>query len=67
LTNTPYYDAEATVSPKGDKIVFTSLRTGDLELFTMNLDGSDVKQITFDLDMMEVLFLSGWFKKLFSD
>ena len=49
LTNTPYYDAEATVSPKGDKIVFTSLRTGDLELFTMNLDGSDVKQITFDL------------------
>ncbi len=49
LTDEPGYDAEATVSPKGDKIVFTSLRTGDLELYTMNLDGSDVKQITFDL------------------
>ena len=49
LTDEPGYDAEATVSPKGDKIVFTSIRTGDLELYTMNLDGSDVKQITFDL------------------
>lgn len=49
LTDYEGYDAEATVSPKGDKIVFTSLRTGDLELFTMNIDGSDVKQITFEL------------------
>ena len=46
LTNEEGYDAEATVSPKGDKIVFTSNRSGDLELYTMNLDGSDVKQIT---------------------
>jgi TolB protein len=46
LTDNHFYDAEATVSPKGDKIIFTSDRTGDLELFTMNLDGSDVKQIT---------------------
>jgi Tol biopolymer transport system component len=49
LTDFEGYDAEATVSPQGDKIVFTSLRTGDLELFTMNVDGSDVKQITFEL------------------
>ncbi len=49
LTDNPGYDAEATVSPKGDLIVFTSMRTGDLELFTMRLDGSDVRQITFDL------------------
>ena len=41
----PGYDAEATVSPQGDKIVFTSTRTGDLELFTMNVDGSDVQQV----------------------
>ena len=46
LTEHIGYDAEATVSPKGDKIVFTSDRSGDLELFTMNLDGSDVRQIT---------------------
>lgn len=49
LTNEPGYDAEATVSPTGDKIVFTSMRSGDLELYTMNLDGSHVKQITSEL------------------
>jgi len=49
LTNEPGYDAEATVSPKGDKIVFTSTRSGDLELYTMNLDGTEVLQITDEL------------------
>ena len=46
LTNTPGYDAEATVSPRGDRMVFTSMRSGDLELYTCALDGSDVRQIT---------------------
>jgi Tol biopolymer transport system component len=46
LTSTPGYDAEATVSPTGDKIVFTSVRSGDLELYSMNLDGSNVTQLT---------------------
>ncbi len=46
LSNSPGYDAEATVSPKGDRIVFTSTRDGDLDLYTMNLDGSDVKRVT---------------------
>lgn len=49
LVQQPGYDAEATVSPKGDKIVFTSDRSGDLELYTMDIDGSNVKQITFEL------------------
>lgn len=49
LTNTPGYDAEAVVSPKGDKILFTSTRNGDLDLYTMDLDGKNVKQITFEL------------------
>lgn len=49
LTNEKGYDAEATVSPKGDKIVFTSTRNGDIDLYTMNIDGSEVKQITFEL------------------
>ena len=49
LTTEKGYDAEATVSPQGDKIVFTSTRSGDLELYTMNLDGTDVKQITNEL------------------
>ncbi|MCS6808514.1 MAG: hypothetical protein RML40_07055 [Bacteroidota bacterium] len=49
LTTSPGYDAEATVSPKGDKIVFTSDRSGDLELWTMNTDGTDQRQITTGL------------------
>jgi Tol biopolymer transport system component len=44
--NSSYYDAEATVSPKGDRIVFTSTRSGDVDLYSMNIDGSDVKQLT---------------------
>lgn len=54
LTNEIGYDAEATVSPKGDKIVFTSDRSGDLERYTMSLDRMDVKQIMDELAMMAV-------------
>ena len=46
LTETEGYDAEATVSPVGDRIVFTSVRDGDLDLYSMNLDGSDVRRLT---------------------
>jgi len=46
LTKTKGYDAEATISPNGDKILFTSMRDGDLELYTMNLNGKKVKRIT---------------------
>ncbi|MEQ9466375.1 MAG: hypothetical protein RLN88_03135 [Ekhidna sp.] len=49
LTSEEGYDAEATVSPLGDRIIFTSTRSGDLELYIMNLDGSDVVQITSEL------------------
>lgn len=64
LTNEPGYDAEATVSPKGDKIVFTSTRNGDLDLYTMNIDGSGVKQITFGLGYDGGAFFSPDGKKL---
>jgi TolB protein len=49
LTNEPGYDAEATLSPDGSKIVFTSTRNGDLDLYTMDADGKNVKQITNQL------------------
>jgi Tol biopolymer transport system component len=48
LAESPGYDAEATVSPRGDRIVFTSDRDGDLEIYSMNLDGTDVKRLTFE-------------------
>lgn len=46
LTDVNAYDAEATISPKGDRIIFTSTRNGDIDLYSMNLDGSDVIQLT---------------------
>jgi len=48
LTNSEGYDAEATVSPKGDKIVFTSTRDGDPEIYVMDIDGSNQKRLTFE-------------------
>lgn len=49
LTHEPGYDAEPIVSPKGDKIIFTSTRNGDLDLYLMDIDGKNVKQITHEL------------------
>jgi TolB protein len=46
LTDTPGYDAEATVNWKTGVIVYTSLASGDLDLWTMKTDGSNKKQIT---------------------
>jgi TolB protein len=49
LTHTPGYDAEATISQDGKKIVFTSLRNGDLDIYTMDANGKHVKQLTHEL------------------
>jgi TolB protein len=46
LTDTPGYDAEGTVNWKKNKIVYTSLSTGDLELWEMKPDGGGKKRIT---------------------
>lgn len=46
LTEVPGYDAEAVVSPKGDKILFTSTRDGDLDLYIMDINGKNVKRLT---------------------
>lgn len=46
ITDAPGYDAEATVNFKTGKVLFTSLASGDLELWQMNGDGSGKKQIT---------------------
>jgi len=64
LVEHPGYDAEATVSPKGDKIVFTSMRSGDLELYTMDINGKNVKQVTDELGYDGGAFFSPDGKKL---
>jgi Tol biopolymer transport system component len=46
LTDTPGYDAEATVSPDGRTIVFTSVRDGDLDIYAMDLEGGNVRRLT---------------------
>ncbi|WHZ24158.1 MAG: ACT domain-containing protein [Nitrospira sp.] len=46
LTNTPGYDAEATVSPNGKTIVWTSMRDGDLDIYAMDLDGTHPRRLT---------------------
>jgi TolB protein len=48
LTETAGYDAEATFSRDGSRIVFTSVRDGDLELYTMDAAGGDVKRLTHE-------------------
>jgi len=46
LTSAQGYDAEGTVNWKTGKIVYTSMQSGDLDLWTMNSDGSGKKQLT---------------------
>jgi Tol biopolymer transport system component len=46
LTEEPGYDAEATVNWKTNTIIYTSLASGDLDLWTMRTDGTHKKRIT---------------------
>ena len=46
LTANDTYDAECAVSPDGRRIVFTSLRAGDLDLYVMDADGGAVRRLT---------------------
>ena len=43
------YTAEGVLSPDGKKLVFTSLKDGDLDIYVMNIDGSGLKQLTHQL------------------
>jgi len=49
LTKTKGYDAEGTLSPDGTKMIFTSIRNGDLDLYVMDLTTQKVTQITHEL------------------
>uniref|UniRef100_A0AC35TWA2 DPPIV_N domain-containing protein n=1 Tax=Rhabditophanes sp. KR3021 TaxID=114890 RepID=A0AC35TWA2_9BILA len=46
LTDTEGYDAEATISPDGKLIVYTSMASGDLDLWLMDSNGDNKQQIT---------------------
>lgn len=46
LTDTPGYDAEGSYSPDGKRIIFTSFRDGDAEIYIMDADGKNPRRIT---------------------
>lgn len=49
LTNSKGYDAEATLSPDGKKMVYTSTKDGDIELYIMDLETGNEKRITYQV------------------
>lgn len=49
LTTTKGYDAEGTLSPDGKKMIFTSVRDGDIDLYVMDMKTYKVKRITNEL------------------
>lgn len=49
LTNSKGYDAEATLSPDGKKMIYTSTKDGDIDLYIMDLKTGKEKKITSDL------------------
>lgn len=49
LTRFGVYTAEGVVSPDGRRIVFTSLKDGDLDIYVMSVDGSGMKKLTHQI------------------
>jgi Tol biopolymer transport system component len=45
----PGYNAESVVSPNGKQVVFTSDRGGDLDIWVMDIDGKNPRQLTHTL------------------
>ncbi|AXY78183.1 hypothetical protein D3H65_31135 [Paraflavitalea soli] len=46
LTRSKGYDAEATLSPDGNKMIYTSVKDGDIDLYIMDLKTGKEKRIT---------------------
>jgi len=49
LTKSKGYDAEATISPDGKKMIYTSTKDGDIDLYIMDLATGKEKKVTNDL------------------
>jgi Tol biopolymer transport system component len=49
LTHSKGYDAEATLSPDGTKMIYTSDKDGDLELYVMDLESGKEVRVTHEL------------------
>lgn len=53
LTDNQYYDAEVSVSPDGQWILFARQIDGRLDLWRMRSDGSEERQITHTVELQE--------------
>jgi len=53
LTNNEWYDAEVSISPDGEWIVFGRQTDGKMDLWRIRPDGTDEQQITFTEDWQE--------------
>ena len=53
LTNNKWYEAEVSISPNGEWIVFGRQIDGKMDLWRMRADGTDEEQITFTDDRQE--------------
>jgi TolB protein len=49
LTHSKGYDAEATLSPDGSKMIYTSDKDGDIDLYIMDLEKGTEKKVTNSL------------------
>lgn len=58
------YDAEATVSPDGRYVIFTSTRSGDLELWRFDVETKETIQLTSELGYDGGAFFSPDSKKI---
>lgn len=48
LTNDVYFDRYTRWSPDGKNVAFTSDRNGNYEIWTIGIDGTNLRQLTFD-------------------
>lgn len=55
LTDDTYFNAFPSYSPKNNKIVFTSNRDGQFEIYSMDIDGGNVICLTDDTDEMDAI------------
>jgi Tol biopolymer transport system component len=77
LTNDKFFDRYPRWSPDGKKIIFTSDRSGRYEIWTLDADATNLRQLTFDTtgdttfplwspDGSQILFRTNFVNKIFN-
>ena len=48
ITNSEFFETDPSFSPDGNQVVFSSTRDGNQEIYLVNLDGSNLRRLTFN-------------------